>query len=475
LWLWEAWREGHAVAGPLRAEGLGAGSHLARQCLLAAPCRWATRCAVGVEATGKQGGAGASLVRALRHRNFRLFFAGQLVSLVGTWMQSVAQSWLVYRLTGSSLLLGVVGFAGQFPVFLLAPLGGEVADRFPRRTVLVATQTAAMILALALAALTLAGLVRWEHVLVLGALLGVVNAFDFPARQSFVVEMVGKDDLSNAIALNSSMVNGARIAGPAVAGVLVGVLGEGFCFLGNGASFLAVIGCLLAMRLPPRGPAPPRPPALVAIVEGFRFVAHTPVVRALLLMVGLASLTAMPCTVLMPIFAGEVLHGGAQSLGVLMGASGVGALIGALGLASRTGLRGLGGWIAGTSAGLGVSLMLFAVSRSLPLSCALRVPAGLCMMVQLAGCNTLVQAMVPDALRGRVMSVYAMMFVGMAPIGALLSGALAQRIGAPATVLASGVACLTGAVVFAMRLPSLRAEARELLAERRAEATSGPA
>jgi MFS family permease len=415
---------------------------------------------------------GSSLLRALRHRNFRLFFGGQLVSLVGTWMQTIAQSWLVYRLTGSALLLGLVGFAGQIPVCVLAPVGGAVADRFPRRTVVVITQTASMLLAFVLAALTLTDVIRPAHVFVLAGMLGVVNAFDMPARQAFVVEMVGREDLPNAIALNSSIVNGARVAGPAIAGLLVGAIGEGYCFLANGISFLAVIGGLLAMRIPP-AERRPHGDAIAAIVEGFGFVTRTEIIRALLLLLGLVSIAGMPYAVLMPIFADRILHGGARGLGLLMGATGVGALIGALALAARDGLRGLGRWVAVSAAGFGVSLILFALSRSFWLSVVLLVPAGLFMMVQMAGSNTLIQSMVPDALRGRVMSVYAMMLMGMAPIGALLAGALAGRIGAPGTVIAGGVACLAGAALFGSKLPALRPGARALLAQRRAEAGEG--
>jgi MFS family permease len=412
-------------------------------------------------------------VRSLRHRNFQLFFGGQLISLVGTWMQSVAQSWLVYRLTGSSLLLGLVGFAGQIPVFLLAPIGGAVADRTPRRRVLVATQTTSMLLAFVLAAVTLLGLVQPWHVFVLAALLGVVNAFDIPARQAFVVEMVGREDLSNAIALNSSMFNGARAVGPAVAGVLVSAIGEGWCFFANAVSFIAVIAGLLAMRLPPAASAQIPGSALEHIAEGFRFVAHERAVRALLLLVGLVSLSVMPYAVLMPVFADRILGGGAATLGLLMGASGVGAVIGALLLAARRELSGLGAWIAGSGMALGASLILFAISRSFAASLALLVPVGMFMMIETAGSNTLVQAMVPDELRGRVMAVYSMMFMGMAPFGALSAGALASRIGAPATVAAGGVVSLAGAAVFGARLAGIRAAGRALIAARRSEAGAG--
>lgn len=400
-----------------------------------------------------------AVIRALRHRNYQLFFGGQLVSLIGTWMQTVAQSWLVYRLTGSSLLLGAVGFASQIPVFFLAPLGGVVADRRSRRGVLVVTQAASLTLALILAALTLAGWVRIEHVFVLASLLGVVNSFDLPARQAFVVEMVGKEDLPNAIALNSSLFNGARIVGPAIAGLLVGAIGEGWCFFINGLSFLAVIAGLSAMRVPARAAAALRGSALSNVLEGFRYVARTRMMRAVLLLLGLVSLTAMPYAVLMPIFAAEVLHGGPKALGLLMGAAGLGAVLGALTLASRRGVKGLERWMAIACVGIGASLALFSLSRTFWLSWLLLVPAGFSMMVVMAGTNTLVQSMVPDALRGRVMSVLSMMFMGLSPIGALLAGWLAQRIGAPATVAAGGVCCMMGAAVFAARLPALR-EAR---------------
>jgi MFS family permease len=403
------------------------------------------------------------MLHALRHRNFRLFFGGQLISLVGTWMQSVAQSWLVYRLTGSALLLGTVGFASQIPVLLLAPVGGVVADRHNRHRIVVATQASAMILALVLAALTLSNRIQVWQIMVLGSLMGVVNAFDIAARQSFIVEMVGKDDLMNAIALNSSMFNGARVIGPAVAGVLVASIGEGWCFFANGVSYLAVIGGLLAMRLPP-----PRVPdrsasPLENVLEGFRYARHTAPVRALLMLVGLVSLVGVPYTVLMPIFADQILHGGARGLGILMGATGLGALFGALTLAARSGLRGLGRLIFLAAAGFGASVTIFSFSRWFWLSALLLIPAGFCLMLQMACTNTLLQSMTPDRLRGRVMSLYSMMFMGMAPFGALMAGLLAHRLGAPVTVALGGAGCLAGAAVFSTRLPGLRAEARRLI------------
>jgi len=408
-------------------------------------------------------GALPATFRALKHRNFRLFFGGQLISVTGTWMQSVALSWLVYRLTGSSLLLGTVGFASQIPVFLVAPVGGAVADRYDRQRIVIGTQTASMLLAFLLAWLTLGGRVEVWHILVLATLLGVANAFDIPARQSFLVEMVGKDDLMNAIALNSSMFNGARIVGPAVAGVLVAVIGEGWCFFANGVSYIAVIVGLAMMRVSRRGRTPPRGSPLAQIVEGFRFVGRTRPIRVILLLLGLVSLVGMPYTVLMPIFADRILHGGARGLGILMSATGVGALLAALALASRTGVRGLGRFVAYSCGGFGAALVLFAVSRSFWLSTAVLLPVGFCMMLQMASSNTLIQTMVPDALRGRVMSLYSMMFMGMAPFGAFLGGALADRLGAPLTVALGGVACIGGAGWFGLHLPKIRVEARRLI------------
>jgi len=401
-------------------------------------------------------------MRALKHRNFQLFFSGQLISLIGTWMQTVAQSWLVYRMTGSSLLLGSVGFASQFPVFLMAPIGGMVADRVSRHRVVVATQTAAMILALILAVLTLTHRVTVPQIFVLAALLGVVNAFDIPGRQSFLVDMVGREDLMNAIALNSSMFNGARVIGPAIAGILVAKIGEGWCFFANGISYIAVIAGLLMMKIhcPSRSKSDS---PLDDIIEGFHWASHTAPIRALLLLLGLVSLVGMPYTVLMPLFADRILHGGAKGLGILMGFTGIGALLGALTLALRSGVRGLGRLVALTCAGFGVSLIAFSFSRYFWLSAVLLIPVGFCLMLQMACSNTLIQSMVPDALRGRVMAVYSMMFMGMAPFGALLGGALADRLGAPITVSTGAVASIVGAIVFARQLPAFRGEARQLI------------
>lgn len=405
----------------------------------------------------------SAMFRALRHRNFQLFFSGQLISLIGTWMQNVAQSWLVYRMTGSAFLLGVVGFAGQIPVFIFAPIGGMVADRMSRQRVVVATQITSMILAFILAALTLLRVVTVWEIIVLAASLGIVNAFDIPARQAFLGDMVGRDDLMNAIALNSSMFNGARVIGPAVAGVLVAWIGEGWCFFANAVSYIAVIAGLLMMRLAPFL----RPEIAMSpfehMAEGFRFVMKMKPIRALLLLLGCISLLALPYSVLMPIFADKILHGGARAFGILMGAAGLGALCGALTLAMRTGVRGLGRWIAISCACFGASLILFSFSHWFWLSVILLFPVGYAVMLQTSASNTLLQTMSPDNLRGRVLAVYSMMFMGMAPIGALLAGIVAKHIGAPLTVGIGGVGAIIGAIFFARALPSFRIEARELL------------
>jgi MFS family permease len=395
-------------------------------------------------------------LRALQHRNFRLFFGGQLVSLIGTWMQNVAQSWLVYRLTGSSVLLGTVNFANQIPVFLLAAGGGAVADRYNRHRIIIATQTAAMALAFVLALLTLTGHIRVWQVVVLSALLGTVYAFDMPARQSFLVSMVGKADLMNAIALNSSMFNGARLVGPAIAGLLVAGIGEGWCFLLNGASFLAVIIGLLLMQVEPHQPAARSEPIVRDVINGFRFVTRNDGIHALLMLLGVVSIAGAPFSVLMPIFAGQILHGGAQELGLLTGASGLGALAGALILASRRTIRGLGPLVAVAAGAFGGALILFSVSKILWLSLALLVPAGFFLMLHIGATNTLIQSMSPDQVRGRVMAVYSMVMMGLAPAGALLSGIAAAKVGAPATVAAGGLVCMFAAAAFAAYLPKLR-------------------
>jgi MFS family permease len=403
------------------------------------------------------------MIRALRHRNYRLFFCGQIISLIGTWMQSIAQAWLVYRLTKSSLLLGLVGFAGQIPVFLIAPLGGLFADRYSRHRTVIATQTASMLLAFILSALTLLEHIQVWEILLLASLLGVVNAFDIPARQAFIIEMVIPEDLINAIALNSAMFNGARILGPAIAGITVAAIGEGWCFFANGVSYIAVIVGLLLMTVTPRPRSRRMASGLESVLEGFRFAAHTGPIRALLLLLGLVSVTGMPYAVLMPIFADKILHSGARGLGLLMGSTGVGALAATLVIAARREVRGLGRWVNYASMGFGASLIAFSFSRSLLLSIALLLPAGFCMLIQMASSNTLIQTMVPDELRGRVMSVYSMMFMGMAPFGALLAGAIAKGFGAPLTVALGGATCIAGSLVFGSKWRGMRTQARELI------------
>ena len=403
------------------------------------------------------------MFRALRHRNFQLFFGGQLISLVGTWMDNIAEAWLVYRLTGSSLLLGTVAFAGQIPVFLMAPIGGMVADRYDRHKIVIATQASSMVLAFILAGLTLSHRVKVWEVVVLAALLGVVNAFDIPARQAFLVEMVGREDLMNAIALNSSMFNGARVIGPSIAGIIVAGVGEGWCFFANAVSYIAVITGLLLMKLGPRRKTVIESSPFEHILEGFRFVHRARPIRALLILIGIVSFVAVPYSVLMPVFADRILGGGALHLGILMGAAGAGALLGALTLTLRHGVKGLGRLVGYAAAGFGVSLVLFSLSRNFWLSVALLVPVGYGVMLQMACCNTLIQSMTPDNLRGRALAAYTMMFMGMAPMGSLFAGATAEHLGAPITVAIGGIAAVIGGLVFLRGLPGLRFEAHELL------------
>jgi MFS family permease len=406
-----------------------------------------------------------SSLRAFQYRNYRLFFAGQLTSLIGTWMQTVAQSWLVYRMTGSATLLGVVAFASQFPSFILSPIAGAVADTYPRRRTMIVLQTSMMLLAFPLAILTLTNRIQVSQIIVLAILLGFVNAFDIPVRQSFVAEMVERQDLINVIALNSSMMNSARLIGPAVAGILVSLVGEGWCFLLNGFSYVAVIIVLLSITAGNNRPDDNPPGSRTqAVVEGFRYALATKPVLGLLLLLGLVNLMGTPYTVLMPIFVDKVLHSGPGALGVLMACSGAGALIGAMTLAGRRGVRGLGSWVMIACAGFGTSLIFFSLSRSLLLSSVLLLPTGFSLMVNMAATNTLIQTMVPDRLRGRVMGLYSMMFVGMTPFGSLIGGLLASLMGAPMAVLTGGVFCIAGALVFRAYLPTIRAEGRALIA-----------
>ena len=401
--------------------------------------------------------------RALRSHNFRLFFAGQSVSLIGTWMTRVATSWLVYRLTKSPFLLGAVSFAGQIPLFFLAPIAGVWVDRWNRHRTLIATQVLSMIQSLLLAALALTGIITIWHLVALMLFQGFINALDMPARQSFLVQMVDRrDELPNAIALNSSMVNAARLIGPAVAGVIIGSVGEGYCFLIDGISYLAVIVSLLVMRVGPQPQRTEKKNTREELIEGWRYVSGSESIRFILLLLALISLLGMPYTVLMPVFAGQVLHGGPHTLGYLMAAIGVGALVGAVGLAIRKTVLGLGRVIPLSAGIFGAALIGFALSRSLWLSMALLMATGYGMMRNLAASNTLLQTILEEGKRGRVMSFYAMAFAGMSPFGSLLAGAAAARVGAPATVAASGVFCIAGALLFARQLPRMREQIRPL-------------
>ena len=386
--------------------------------------------------------------RAFQHRNYRLYFAGQLLSLMGTWIQTVAQSWLVYQLTGSAVLLGIVNFATQVPILVLAPLAGALADQMDRRRLIILTQAVLMSLALALAVLTLTGVIAVWHILVLATLQGIVNSFDMPARQSFVVEMVGKEDLPNAIALNSTMFNSARMIGPAVGGLLVALVGEGWCFLINAASFLAVLAGLARMSL--RISAKPALAGSGGIAEGLAFVAKTEPFRSLLLLVALVSLAGMPFTVLLPVFATE-LHAGPEGYGLLMGAVGVGALAGALRLAAHRDVRRLERLPPLATGGLALGLLLFSQAPSFWPAAAALLLVGFCLITETATSNTLLQSLVPDRLRGRVMACYMMCFAGLAPFGALAAGAAAHHIGASATVAIGGGICFIGALSFHLR------------------------
>ena len=394
-----------------------------------------------------------------------------LISFTGTWMQSVAQSWLVYRLTGSEWLLGVVGFAGQIPVFLLTPFGGVMADRLSRHRIIITTQTLALAQALALALLTLTHHITVGLVILLALLLGIVNAFDLPTRQSFLSELVEREDLMNAIALNSSMVNSSRIVGPAIAGILVAWLGEGPCFLINAISYLFVIGGLLLLRLDRRPVTERHPPIHRALKEGFDYVRKTPSVRALLLLISLVSVCGLSYIILMPIFADRVLQGGPRALGLMLGAAGIGSLAGALTLALRGKVQGLGRIVAISVGVFGLALIVFSLSRSLVLSTMLLVPMGFAVMLQMSGSNTLLQTMVEDRLRGRMMSFFSMSFMGMAPFGSLLAGAAADRIGAPMTLTIGGAICVIGATIFYWRIPQLRHSVTPILASQ--EVSSG--
>ena len=406
---------------------------------------------------------GPRLLRALRHRNYRLFFAGQSVSLIGTWVTRIATSWLVYRLTDSVLLLGLVGFFGQIPTLLFAPFTGVLVDRWDRHRILVVTQFLSTLQSFALAALALSGTITVTHILLLQGAQGVINAFDTPARQAFVVEMVDdRADLPNAIALNSSMVNGSRIIGPSIGGALIAAVGEGWCFLLDGISYIAVIASLLAMRVTPRPQRANANPLMHELREGVRYVTGSPPIRSALLLLTVVSTMGMPYTVLMPDLTARSLGGGSAMLGTLMTASGVGALGGAFYLASRSTVLGLGRAIAIASSAFGVALVALGLSRSYLLSLAVLPIVGAGFMITMASTNTVLQTIVEEHLRGRVMAFYTMAFLGTAPIGSLIAGVLADRIGVPNTIMLGGLACLAGGIWFAFRLPALRTLVRPI-------------
>lgn len=404
--------------------------------------------------------------RALRHRNFRLFFGGQSISLIGTWMTRIATAWLIYELTKSALLLGFVSFAGQIPTFILAPFAGVLVDRLNRRTVLIWTQTLAMIQSLALAGLTLAHIITVPEILALSAFQGVINAFDMPGRQAFMVQMVeNRNDLSNAIAINSSMVNLARLVGPSLAGIVIAATNEGWCFLIDGVSYIAVITSLVMMRVHVAQVKQAAASMVEQLREGWEYVSAFIPVRAILLLFALVSLMGMPYVVLMPIFAATVLHGGAHTLGFLMGAAGVGALISALSLVARRTVRGLLKMIPISAALFGAGLIAFGFSRLDWLSMALMVVVGFGMMQGMTASNTIIQTLVPEDKRGRVMSYYTAAFVGMAPFGSLLAGGLAHWIGAPYTVMLTGSCCIVGAALFTARINLIRSHMRPVYIE----------
>jgi MFS family permease len=408
-----------------------------------------------------------SMVRALRHRNYRLFFAGQSLSLVGTWITRIATSWLIYRLTGSALLLGVVGFCGQIPTLFLAPVAGVFVDRWNRHRVLVITQVLSMLQSLALAVLALAGIITVAEVLVLQVFQGIINAFDTPARQAFVVSMIeDRADLPNAIALNSSIVNASRILGPSIGGVLIAAVGEGWCFLVDAISYLAVLASLMAMRVVHEDRRRGESNLVEELRAGFRYVTEFVPIRTVLLLLALVSTMGMPYAVLLPAVVAKLLHGGPHTLGWLMTASGVGALAGAFFLAARSSVVGLGRVIAVASGVFGAALVALGASRTLWLSLLIMPLIGAGFMVSLAASNTIVQTLTEEHLRGRVMAFYTMAFLGTAPLGSLMAGVLADRIGEPLTIAAGGVVCLLGAAWFASRLPQLRQLVRPIYIER---------
>jgi MFS family permease len=389
---------------------------------------------------------------ALQHRNFQLFIAGQLVSLIGTWMQSTAQLWLVYKLTNSAALLGVFGFANQIAILLLASVGGYIGDRYNRHRGVIWTQTASMVLAFTLAALTFSHLLKVWHLILIAFLVGIVNAFDVPIRQAFLVQMTGKEDLPNAIALNSSIFNGARVIGPPIAGFVIAYIHEGWCFFLNGVSFVAVILALLAMRIPKFEPRPVLGSPMRNFLEGFRYAMKDMPTRSALLLLSVLSLFGLQYSVFLPVFARDVLHHGALGFSVLLSTAGVGAALGALQFAARTSFQGLARWIAVMSVICSVCLIVFSQSHVFWLSAAVLFVVGFAATSLMAATNTTVQNRVPDELRGRVMAVYATMFMGVQPVGSLIAGGVAKQIGAPRTLAVFGVIVLMASLVFVFRV-----------------------
>jgi MFS family permease len=411
--------------------------------------------------------------RALRSRNYRLFFGGQSVSMIGTWITRIATSWLVYRLTDSALLLGLVGFAGQVPTLLLAPFAGVIVDRSDRHRLLVWTQVLSAAQSLALGVLALSGHITVAWVLVLQIMQGLINAFDTPARQAFVVQMVeDRADLPNAIALNSTLVNGSRIIGPSIGGLIIAAVGEGWCFMIDAVSYIAVIGSLLAMDVAHVRPAPTTTSLLDELRDGYRYVSGFPPVRMALVLLAIVSAMGMPYTVLMPVMASQVFHGGAHTLGFLMTASGLGAVGGALYLASRKSVVGLGRVMMIATLAFGAGLVAFGFTRSQWLAMLVLPFVGAGFMVEMASTNTILQTITEERLRGRVMAFYAMAFFGSAPIGSLLAGVAADRIGAPATNVAGGVACVAAGLWLMTKLPRLRELVRPIYIERGILATT---
>ena len=394
--------------------------------------------------------------RSLRHPNYCLFFGGQSFSLIGTWIQRIALPWLVYDVTNSVLLLGVVGFVGQIPTFLLAPYAGVIADRWNKYRILLITQVLSMLQACLLAVLVLTGTIDVWSILLLSAFLGCINAFDTPARQSFLIEMVeDKEDLGNAIALNSSMFNGARLVGPSIAGVLIAAAGEGVCFLINAVSYLFVLGSLLLIKVTPKERISERKSVVKEFKEGLSYTFGFMPIKHIILLLTLVGLMGMPYTVLMPVISKEVLRGNAHTFGFLMGAAGLGALCSALLLASKKTIHGFERYIPVSAAAFGASLILFSFSRSFLLSIVLMAVIGFCQVYLTASSNTLLQTISEDNKRGRVMSFYTMAFMGTAPFGSLISGGLAKAVGAPNTFLIGGVCCILGAAFFAGRLSKI--------------------